>query len=73
MEYYPGFETTPKRRTNKVNIKITGLSDTSIPAKILLQKLCLLRSAENIGDTEVVNHYQLGKLNQYNVQYEKLI
>jgi len=73
MEFYPGFETAPKRKsTNKVTVKITGVSDTDVPVKILLQKLCLLRTAEKIGDTETVNMTQLGRLNNYAVQYEKL-
>jgi hypothetical protein len=72
MEFYPGFETAPKRRTNKVTIKITGISDTDVPTRILLQKLCLLRTAEKVGDIETVNHYQLGKLNQNGVQYVKI-
>ncbi len=59
---------------NKVTIKIIALpNNCSIPAKILLQKLCLLRASEKVGDIETVNHYQLGKLNQHAVQYEKLI
>jgi hypothetical protein len=58
---------------NKVTIKITGIPNTIIPTKILLQKLCLLRTAEQIGDIETVNHTQLGRLNQYHIQYEKLI
>ena len=58
---------------NKVKIKITGISNTSIPTKILLQRLCLLRTSEKVGDTETVNHYQLVRLNQCHVQYEKLI
>ena len=73
MEFYPGFETTPKRkRTNKVTVKITGISDTNVPTKILLQRLCLLRTAEKIGDIETVNMTQLGRLNDYSIQYEKL-
>ena len=74
MEFYPGFETEKKKkRTNKVTIKITGLPDDNhIPAKILLQKICLLRTSEKIGDTETVNHFQLGKLNQHGVQYVKI-
>ena len=72
MEFYPGFE-TEKKRTNKVTIEITGLpEDNHIPAKILLQQICLLRTSEKIGDTETVNHFQLGKLNQNSVQYVKI-
>ena len=57
---------------NKVTIQITGISDTDVPSKILLQKLCLLRTAEKIGDIETVNHYQLGRLKNYSVQYTKI-
>jgi hypothetical protein len=57
---------------NKVTIQITGIPNTIIPTKVLLQKLCLLRTAEKIDDIETVNHYQLGKLNQYQVQYTKI-
>lgn len=57
---------------NKAKIKITGISDTDVPIKILLQKLCLLRTAEKIGDVETVNHYQLGRLKDYSVQFVKL-
>ena len=72
MEFYPGFE-TEKKRTNKVTIEITGLpEDNHIPAKILLQQICLLRTSEKIGDTETVNRFQLGKLNQNGVQYVKI-
>ena len=57
---------------NKVTIKITDISATDVPVKILLQKFCLLRKAEKIGDVETVNHYQLGRLNNHSVQYQKL-
>ena len=44
-------------------IKITAINcDT--PAKIYLQKFLLLRTCEKVGDEEVVNNYQLGKLNE---------
>ncbi len=58
---------------NKVKIKITAFpTNYSVPAKILLQKLCHLRTSEKLGDIETVNHYQLGQLNYQGVQYEKL-
>jgi len=76
MEFYPGFENNDpyarKRRSNKVTVKITGIPETSIPTKILLQKFCLLRNAAAIGDTETINMTQLGKLKYHNVQLEKL-
>ena len=61
-----------QKRRNAVTVKITGIPATDIPIKILLQKLCMLRSAENIGDTETVNMTQLGRLQIHNIQYEKL-
>jgi len=57
---------------NKHKIKIIGLPDASVPIKILLQKFCLLRKAEKIGDIEVINNTQLGRLNDWNVEYEIL-
>jgi len=71
MEFYPGFETQPKR-SNKVTVKITGFTGSGIPPKILLQKFCLLRTAEKIGDVETVNHTQLGRLKDHHVQFQKL-
>jgi hypothetical protein len=76
MEFYPGFENNDpyarKRRSNKVTVKITGIPTTDIPTKMLLQKFCLLRNAESVGDTETVNMTQLGKLKYHNIQFEKL-
>lgn len=56
---------------NKTKIQIIGFT-TSVPAKILLQKFCLLRTAEKIGDIEIINNTQLGRLNDHSVQYIKL-
>ena len=56
---------------NTTKIKITGYSG-DIPLNILFSKLCLLRSVKAIGDIEVVNNTQLGRLKQYDVQFEKL-
>lgn len=72
MEFYPGFETQPKKRKNLTKIQILDFSDSMIPAKILLRKMCLLRFAEKVGDIEVVNNVQLGRLKQYNVTFTKL-
>ena len=44
-------------------IKITAIH-SDIPAKIYLQQFLLLRTCEKVGDEEVVNNYQLGKLNE---------
>jgi hypothetical protein len=56
---------------NKVTVQITGFN-SAIPAKILLQKFCLLRTAEKVGDVETINHTQLGRLNHHGVKYKKL-
>lgn len=58
--------------SNKHKIKIVSLPDSSVPAKILLQKFCLLRNAEKVGDIEVVNNTQLGRLKDNDVEYEIL-
>ena len=47
-------------RTTK--IQITAIY-CDIPTKIYLQKFLLLRRCEKVGDSEVVNNYQLGLLN----------
>ena len=57
---------------NKATIQITGFPETGVPQIFLLQKLCLLRTASKVGDIETVNHYQLSRLNSYNVQYTKI-
>lgn len=60
-------------KTNTHKIKILELpKSSSIPAKILLQKLCLLRKAEKVGDIETVNNTQLSRLNYQGVKYEKI-
>jgi hypothetical protein len=56
---------------NTTKVKITNyLGD--IPIKIMLQKFCLLRYAEKIGDVETINNTQLGRLKFHNVEFEKL-
>lgn len=58
---------------NKTKIKITGAPPHGdIPFHILLDKFCLLRTARKVGDVEVVNNTQLGRLKFHNVPYEKL-
>ena len=44
-------------------IKITAIH-SDIPTKMYLQQFLLLRTCEKVGDEEVVNNYQLGKLNE---------
>lgn len=56
---------------NTTKIKITGYNG-DMPIKIVLQKFCLLRYCEKIGDTEIVNNYQLGRLKYQNVEFEKI-
>jgi hypothetical protein len=58
-------------KANKTKIQILGFS-SAVPPKILLQKFCLLRTAEKEGDIEVVNNTQLGRLNDHNVKFAKL-
>jgi hypothetical protein len=72
MENYPGFEVQSKKRKNLTKIQILENPNTGIPTKIVLQKMCLLRSAEKAGDIEVVNNTQLGKLNYHGISYTKL-
>lgn len=64
--------TTISEAANKHKIKIISLPNSSVPAKILLQKFCMLRTAEKIGDIEVINNTQLGRLKDNNVEYEIL-
>jgi hypothetical protein len=56
-------------KRNVTKVKITSIPD-NIPAKIILQKFCLLRYAEKVGDVESVNNTQLGKLRDQNVGFE---
>jgi len=58
---------------NKTKIKILGLpKGGNIPLQIVLQKLCLLRNAKQIGDVEVINNTQLGRLKDQQVPFEIL-
>ena len=47
----------------KTTIQITAIY-SDIPAHIYLRNFLLLRKAEKVGDTETVNNYQLGLLNE---------
>lgn len=56
-------------KRNVTKVKITSIPD-GIPAKIILQKFCLMRNAEKVGDIESVNNTQLGRLRDQNVSFE---
>lgn len=58
------------RMENKTKIKITGKPPGDVPMKIVLQKFCLLRNAKQVGDIEVINNTQLGRLKDHNVPFE---
>jgi len=47
----------------KTTIQITSIY-SDIPAHIYLRNFLLLRKTEKFGDTETVNNYQLGLLNE---------
>lgn len=53
---------------NKTYIKIESYQG-DIPLKVMLQKICLLRVCEKIGDKEVVNNTQLGRLRDQNIGF----
>ena len=58
-------------RTNKKRIRITGAPEASHGSlPVILEKLCHMRTARNIGDEETVNHTMLGWLRQYGVKFE---
>ena len=54
---------------NITKIQIISYSG-SVPLKIMLQKMCLLRSSSKIGDIEVVNNTQLGRLRDNHVSFK---
>lgn len=55
-------------KCNKTTIKIESyLGD--IPLKVMLQKICLLRTCEKIGDIETINNTQLGRLKDQNIGF----
>lgn len=59
---------------NKTRIRITYIPEQyrGRVQKLVLQQNCLLRYAEKVGDIEVVNNTQLGRLKQYDIGFEKL-
>ena len=56
---------------NKTKVEIISYSG-DIPLNIMLQRICLLRSASKIGDVEVVNNTQLGRLRDNQVSFKIL-
>ena len=54
-------EATKRMRTTR--IKLTAIY-SDIPTAIYLDQFLLLRTCKKVGDIEVVNNYQLGKLNE---------
>ena len=58
------------KTANKRRVKITAIPDSGVPEKILLQRFCLLRFCEKVGDSEVINNTQLGRLREHGVGYE---
>ncbi len=59
---------------NKQRIEILPQQNEpfSIPLDVKLSRFYGLRFARKQGDKETVNHYQLGKLKQYNVKFKTL-
>ena len=55
---------------NKRRIRITSIPLSSVPDKVLLQRFCMLRFCEKVGDSEVVNNTQLGRLREQGVGFE---
>jgi len=51
-----------------VKIEITAINSGAIPKDIFMSKFMMLRTAKNVGDTETVNMYVLGKLRQAKLQ-----
>lgn len=70
MEKIPTFEEFINESKNKRKVVILGLPDKSVPDKIFLQRFCKLRSAEKIGDVEVINNTQLGYLKDQGVIFD---
>jgi hypothetical protein len=56
---------------NKTKVRITGYTG-DVPIAIMLQKFCLLRYCSKIGDTEVINNTQLGRLRDQHIKFEIL-
>ena len=55
---------------NKRRIRITSIPFSGVPDKMLLQQFCLLRFCEKVGDSEVINNTQLGRLREHGVGFE---
>ena len=53
---------------NKTKIQITGYKG-DLPLPKVLERLCLLRTARNVGDVETVNNTQLGRLRDQQVEF----
>ncbi len=49
---------------NKITIKITKIKDFGRNHDSYCDKVLMLRKARKVGDTEVINHYQMGVLNR---------
>ena len=50
---------------NKKTIQITFIKNHGKNHEMFCDKILLLRTARNIGDTETVNHYVISILNRY--------
>ena len=57
---------------NITKIQIISYSGDT-PLKIMLQKMCLLRSASKFGDIEIVNNTQLGRLRDNHVSFKIIL
>lgn len=60
-------------KRNTVTVRITGYNQMAQCDKGManvLERLCFMRTARKVGDTETINHFQLGKLKQFAVPYE---
>lgn len=60
------------KKKNVTKVKITSIPTDQfcIPNKMLLQRFCLLRYCEKIGDVESINNYQLGMLRKHGVGFD---
>lgn len=60
---------------NKVKIQITHIKNMGRNHEYFCNNILLLRKARQVGDIEVVNHYQLGILNRWKgeqIDFEKV-
>lgn len=51
-------------KTNKTTIQLTKINNP-YPLEIFMDKFLMLRKARKIGDIEIINNTQLGRLNQW--------